>query len=83
MSKAGKKRKAPPGGLPELAKALVAEPEAKANNLPRLLAALKPGCAEVRMAATMHAGWQRRPGRRSAAAACRPAQRPAHSCSTH
>lgn len=60
MSKAGKKRKTPGSGLPDLAKALVAEPEAKANNLPVLLAALKPGCAEVRSRVAMHAARQRR-----------------------
>lgn len=47
--KGGTKRPAP-AGLPALAEELVAQPREKANNLPRLLAALKPGCTEVRWA---------------------------------
>ena len=45
--KGGTKRPAP-ASLPALAEELVAQPREKANNLPRLLAALKPGCTEVR-----------------------------------
>ncbi|KAI7841082.1 hypothetical protein COHA_005309 [Chlorella ohadii] len=44
--KGGTKRPAP-ASLPALAEELVAQPREKANNLPRLLAALKPGCAEA------------------------------------
>lgn len=52
----GVKRRAPVD-LPALAEQLVAEPRAKANNLPVLLAALTPGCSEVRdvTAARLHA----------------------------
>lgn len=42
----GKERPAP-DDLPALAEQLVAEPHAKANNLPVLLAALKPGTPQV------------------------------------
>lgn len=43
-----KRRRASAADLPALAEALVAEPRAKANNLPVLLAALTPECSEVR-----------------------------------
>lgn len=71
MKKIGKKRSAPTGGLAALAEALAAEPKAKANNLPVLLAALKPGCAEVRAEGAMHAGHACEGARPVAAAACR------------
>ena len=48
MKKKGGTKRAAPASLPALAQELVAQPRSKANNLPRLLAALKPGCAEVR-----------------------------------
>lgn len=77
----GVKRRAA-ADLPALAEQLVAEPRQKANNLPVLLAALTPGCSEVRdgSAACRHARasrpWRPPPpavGRRllSAAACCR------------
>lgn len=46
------KKRSAPTDLPALAEQLVAEPRARANNLPLLLAALKPGCSEVREART-------------------------------